>query len=109
MATTLRTPTRTLTLTLVDPRTGVDWSGDYVGNHYDTQLHRDKSGRGDYITTEVTADWWVDQCERQQRADNAMAELTSDQRDAVHADPRLACDLADLPEMIMAAIVDATA
>lgn len=106
MATTLKTPTRIVTVTLINRATGTDWSGDYLGNHHDANLRRDYDMTYSYLTDDKTADWWVKQCAAQQEADDALDELSSDQREAVLADSRLHCDLEDQPGAIMAAIAD---
>ena len=109
MATTLKTPTRIVTVTLIDRTTGIDWSGDYLGNHCDANLRRDYDMTYSYLTDDETADWWAKQCAAQQEADDALAELSSDQRETVLSDSRLHCDLVDQPSAILAAIADVLA
>jgi len=103
MATTLKTTTRTVTLSLVDPKSGLDWSGDYVGNHSDSALVRDPDGAVDYLTDDATADWWLNQCAAQQEADNALAELSADGRQSILDDVG-GLDLEDQPGAILEAI-----
>lgn len=80
MSTILRTPTRTVTLTLVDPKTDLDWSGDYVGNNRPATLRPDPDGAADYLCDDAEADWWVRQCKRQQEADDALSRLSPEQQ-----------------------------
>lgn len=78
--TTLKTPTTIVEIKLLDPKTGVDWSYDYIGNTADECLTRDPEGVYDYLTDDESAQWWVHHCEQQQLADNALAGLDDDAR-----------------------------
>lgn len=82
MATTIKTPTQTVSITLIGAN-GIDWSHDYIGNHVfpgAAGIQRDQSGDADYIGDDEDAQWWVTQCANQQEVDNALAELSSEDR-----------------------------
>lgn len=103
MALTLRTPTRVVSMTLIDPATGLNWVHDYVGNNLPAEMVRDPEGQVDYLTDDETATWWQIQCEAQQEADNALAELTAEQRADVLASIG-SLDLDEQPGAILEAV-----
>jgi len=56
-------------ITLIDLKTGVDWSGDYMES-------AESGFDGDYITmSQENFDWWNNQCNEYQKADEAVYEL----------------------------------
>jgi hypothetical protein len=119
--TMIKTPTRMVEITLIDPKTGLDWSGDYIGNTVgdgdgdDDVLHLDRdatdaAGRTIYAGSDDCAEWWIDQCARQQDADDALADLDAAARERVDAlltDGRMDVDMEHHPDVVMAAIAEA--
>lgn len=103
--TTLRTPTRVVRIVMKHPKSGVDWSSDFIGNASSSELRRDPKGSHDYVCSDLEADWWVDMCARQQEADEALSSLSEEDRDEVNQQIR-GIEFGDMPDAIMAAVED---
>lgn len=100
--TIIKTTTRTVKIEMLTAA-GVDWSADYIGNQSDTNLTRVTDGSADYSASDETADWWVRQCARQVEADEALAELSDADREAVLAEVG-SVEFSDQPDAVLAAI-----
>ena len=94
--TTLRTPTRTIEITMTGVTSdgyddGIDYSGDYIGNLADPNLHEctdddcNLDGTGHYHCDDETADWWVAHCRAMELHNDRVAQLTSEQREKFRA------------------------
>jgi hypothetical protein len=116
MATTIKNieTYETVTITVIDPKSGCDWSGDLIGNANDSNLlyvdhDEDESDYADcdYAASPETIAWWVDYCERYDRLDNELHGLlidaSVDDRETVH---NMLCDAEfnDVPDAMEQAI-----
>ena len=88
-------------LTIIDPKTGIDWSEDLVGD--DDNITFD----GDHIMCDQeTYDWWTDLIERYQAADNRLHEIRTgmdnDARERLgeFLEQIAGCDLENYPEVL---------
>lgn len=88
------------TLSIIDPKSGMDWIQDIMGNHDALPDYNDEIDA--YEMTQEDYDWWLDLTTRYERQDHRMYEL---RQDAESADDFLAAwesynaanDLEDLP------------
>ena len=61
---------------VIDPKTGLDWSGNLIGNAAPEIEGYDDEGR--MIMTEETFDWWETYCIAYENADKALYEYMQD-------------------------------
>ena len=92
-------------LTLIDPKTGCEWTGDFINNG-DLDVDDDNNAK-------MNADnyrWWKPVVEEYQAADNAVYELYKELEDPdeflVAVSDAKACDLEDQPAAMMAVVED---
>lgn len=96
-------------LNLVDPRSGVDWIGDLMGNHDatpETEIDDDGDETGYYLMSQEDFNWWEDLTERYQKADDRFYRLIKEVNDlqreellqAQHSE--CCCDLENYPEQL---------
>ncbi len=65
-------------ITVIDPKTGLDWSGDLIGNNFDgTEWTED----GVVIMDQEDFDWWSNYCNEYETADNLIYEFFTDLTD----------------------------
>lgn len=91
-------------LTITDPKTGIEWTADLLGNH--KALARDDEGIA--VLTAADYEWWHDLVAAYQAAEERYAETLGDITDADeaaamaadYAEAGSACDLEDLPAAI---------
>jgi len=63
-------------ITVIDPKTGVDWSGDLIGNACsDMDGYNDD---GETIMTQDNFNWWENYCSEYQKADELVNEFFQD-------------------------------
>ena len=60
-------------ISVIDPKTGIDWSADLIGNANDVML-TPCDDDCDYIGDPETVEWWVDYCARYEAADHELYE-----------------------------------
>ena len=91
-------------LTIIDPRSGVDWISDLLGNH--NVVMQEGGGIGALLEmSQEDYDWWSDLTERYQIADFRYYDLRKTLPDddsgyLVEAVENLSCDLEDYPELL---------
>jgi hypothetical protein len=87
----LRTPTRTVEITMTGVTAEgyddeIDYSGDYIGNLADPNLHTcadddcNLSGSGHYHCDDETADWWAEHCQIAESNADRLAGLSTADR-----------------------------
>ena len=91
-------------LSLIDPKSGTDWTGDLLGNH-DAEMEYDDD-TGTYTMTQENYDWWSDLINRYQAADDTCHELLSELDDEASEELQLrvndiGCDLENYPESLL--------
>lgn len=104
----------TSALGITDPRTGIDYVADYIGN---TGAFCDPIDNGGieydddanvYRCTQATLDWWADHLEAMEAAElrlyHARQDYGYEDVDAYMSQAILGCDLEDMPAAIMAAL-----
>lgn len=84
-------------LEIIDPKTGLSWSSDLLGNH---GVHPNEEGA--YLMSQEDFDWWQKLTVAHQNADEALHALLSSIGDSRHQEITeavhgLACDLEDYP------------
>jgi hypothetical protein len=110
--TTIRTPSRTLEISMTEVTAdgyddGIDYSSEYIGNLADPNLHEcddddcDLIGIGHYHADDETADWWVDHCRETESVNDRVAELSPKQHaiwiDAAESEGIYSRDAEDQP------------
>jgi len=94
-------------LSLIDPKTGLSWTNDLMGNYGALPRYDDESDR--YLMSQKDFDWWADLIARYQEADDRFFALTQSLRDTLgfEAAEELAeaayginCDLENYPEAL---------
>jgi hypothetical protein len=94
--TTLRTPTRTIEISMTSVTAegfddGIDYSKYYIGNLADPNLHAcvdddcASDGTNHYHCDDETADWWVEHCHIAESNDNRLVGLSAEDRVAFDA------------------------
>lgn len=91
-------------LTLIDPKSGVNWINDLMGNH---DALPDRNDEGYHLMDQENYDWWADLVTRYQAADNKyhdlLNSLTGDDYDALlDAGQNINVDLENHPEALNA-------
>lgn len=89
-------------LSIIDPKSGCDWTNDLLGNHNELPDYDDDDT---YHMSQKSYDWWADLIENYQAADNRchalLQELSGktydDMENEIH---NINCDLEDLPAYI---------
>lgn len=98
----------TQSLAILDPKTGLDYSGDLLGN-YDGYDGYDEDSEMPTMTQE-TYNWWADLLGRLESAEYAAYEYRRSIDDQQDFDDLLSqhtnCDLENIPEAIISAIGD---
>lgn len=78
------TTKETIEITLIDPVTGIDWSGDFMGNAIsvceDFTYNEDMEK---YEANELICDWWLNYCTEYQEADDLVYEWKKDADDEI--------------------------
>ncbi len=92
-------------LGIIDPKSGVNWINDLMGNHGALPEYDDETGT--YKMTQEDYDWWADLTKRYQAADDRYHELLkhidNDRYDElIEAAGNISCDLGDYPEALQA-------
>lgn len=92
-------------LSIIDPRSGVDWTNDLLGNHNELPDYNDDDGS--YHMSQEAYDWWFDLIENYQAADDRCYEMLNnvdgkDYDDMLTEIHDINCDLEDLPANINA-------
>ena len=91
-------------LSIIDPRSGVDWISDLLGDH--NVVMKEGGGIGDLLEmSQDDYEWWSDLTERYQIADFRYYDLRKTLPDddsgyLVEAVENLSCDLEDYPELL---------
>lgn len=89
-------------LTIIDPKSGCDWTSDLTGNDEDIKFDED----GNRICDQKTFDWWEDLISRYQAADDRYYELITslddDAKEALEMAVNVVagCDLENYPEFL---------
>jgi hypothetical protein len=89
-------------LSIIDPKTGVDWIEDLLGNH---DIGADEEGF--YAMEEEEYEWWVHHVERHQEAEYALHEVSSEMSEQELVEIREIAggvDLEDYPDTVFWAI-----
>lgn len=94
------------TITVIDPKSGCDWSGDLIGNADDLAFASDDDDF-DFEGTSDQISWWVEYCDKYDRLDSQLHALlqNADTDDAEHVHNML-CDndFNGIPDALEAAI-----
>ena len=90
-------------LSIIDPKSGVDWIGDLLGDH-NAKPEEDEE-TGEFCMSQEDYDWWSDLINRYQIADDRWFELyktlpDDDSGFLVEAVENLSCDLENYPELL---------
>jgi hypothetical protein len=114
MKITIKDSGKAETLALIDPKTGVNWIGDFVGNTgatSDGQFVFDDDPESPsyytYLCSQDTYDWWQSIVKQQQAVDDRVHGLKAEHGyEAVDAVIRSVgnADLEDMPSLIQAAL-----
>lgn len=95
-------------LTIIDPKSGLSWVSDLMGNH-DAKMVYDED-EGIYIMEKEEFDWWGDLIKRYQKADNFKHQVFEDCEDAEKFYNAIAeagdGDLEDYPERLTQYVID---
>ncbi len=89
-------------LSIIDPKSGMDWTNDLLGNHGELPDYNDETDS--YHMDQESFDWWSDLIERYEAADNRLHELKQslswEETEEIEAilESVLSCDLEDKPE-----------
>ncbi len=90
-------------LTIIDPKTGCEWTGDFINNG-DLDVDDDNNA----TMSVENYEWWKPVVEAYQEADNAVYELCKELEDPneflVAVGDAQACDLEDQPAAMMAVV-----
>ena len=108
MTTTIKTPTRTVGITMTGVTgegydDGIDYSRDYIGNLVDDNLHACdcEDAEHTYHADDETAQWWLDHCREMEGHNDRVSQLTAEQRAeydaAAEAEGTYSCDAEDQP------------
>ncbi len=92
---------------MIDPKTGCDYSSDFIGNHIgaDDMISVSRENEDvDYTATAEQADWWVRVCADHQTLAEEIAGLTEDQTLQIETGNWGDCDLEDQPAAFRAEI-----
>jgi len=89
----------TAELSIIDPKTGIDWTADLLGNHNALVYDNDNSW---YIMSQDDFNWWDTLIRDYQAADNRShqikTEMSRERRDEFERELAFVdCDLEDLP------------
>lgn len=92
-------------LSIIDPKSGCDWTNDLLGNHNELPDYNDDDDT--YHMSQKSYDWWADLIENYQEADDRSNEmlnnLEGDNYDNMLTEIQdINCDLEDLPANINA-------
>lgn len=94
-------------LSIIDPASGLDWSGDCIGNAADPCIKYDAETEM-HQCDQATYDWWSDYLARQQAADNRVHALIeqhgSEVINPIIQDAVGGLDIDDMPQAIHAAL-----
>jgi hypothetical protein len=92
-------------LSIIDPKTGMDWINDLMGNHDALPEYDEEADR--HLMNQEDLDWWADLVERYQTADDRLYEIIMGIEDEwrilqsfmddVHS---INCDLENYPERL---------
>ena len=88
-------------LTIIDPKTGIDWAADLVGDDDNITFDDDH-----IMCDQETYDWWTDLIERYQAADNRLHEIRTgmdnDARERLgeFLEQIAGCDIENYPEVL---------
>ncbi len=113
-------------ITIIDPKSGLDWSADFIGNNIvNPEYEYVKSEDDDLmVMSQEDFDWWAELAERWGKADEAVknffdniemkdeiepwevASLIEGMRDTYEGSFRFGCDLEDHPEAMQGAVED---
>lgn len=93
------------TLSITDPKSGMDWTNDLLGNHGALPEYNDETDS--YHMSQDDYEWWSDLIERYQTADNRYHELRhslpGEEAEALEeAAHSINCDLENHPEALQA-------
>ena len=108
----IRETKETKTLRLRDPRTGVDWIEDFIGNAGGWEFFEYDEDSGNYLVDQDDFDWWNDIIDEYQKADNEeyafIQSLTEESycEYLAHKESYMHCDFEDQPYMVTVAIRD---
>ena len=109
----IRETGQTKDISIVDPRNGVNWIGDLIGNFGGWDYIGWNDNLDCYETDKETFDWWADLVERYEAADNAVydfaGDLDCDDAEEFRREVSMACgdtDLEYMPETMLEVIED---
>jgi hypothetical protein len=92
------------TLEIIDPKYGVNWINDLMGNHGELPEYDDEEGI--YLIDQESYDWWKDLTSRYQAADDRYYELKKEVDDTEAFEREMqdacSCDLENMPEAMQA-------